>query len=139
MPNMNKDDEITRRVCERVEALGTFFKDAEYEALTPEEQEEYINTCFDKEVRRRALIRREEKGRVEGLEEGRAEGEAAGLEKGRAEGEAAGLKKGRAEGRAEGEKEKSLAIALAMKAEGISAELIAKCTGLAIEEIEHLG
>ena len=122
MPNMSKDDEITRRVCERVEALGTFFKDAEYEALTPEEQEEYINTCFDKEVRRRALIRREEKGRVEGLEEGRAEGEAAGLER----------------GRAEGQLDRSKEIARTMLADGEPIEKIVRYSGLSEAQIRAL-
>ena len=61
-----------------------------------------------------------------GLEQGRQQGLEEGLAKGRAEGEAVGLEKGRAD------------VARAMKAEGISTEVIAKCTGLSEEEIREL-
>ena len=80
----------------------------------------------------------------EGLEEGRAEGRAEGLAKGReeglAEGREVGLAEGRevglAEGRAEGEMNKGLEVARQMKAEGLPVEMIARCTGLSIEQIE---
>jgi predicted transposase/invertase (TIGR01784 family) len=55
-------------------------------------------------------------------------------EKGRAEGLAEGLAEGRAEGRAE----EKLEIAKNMKADGQPLDLIAKFTGLTIEEIEKL-
>ena len=66
----------------------------------------------------------------EGLEEGRAEGRAEGLAKGRAE--------GLAKGRAEGEMNKGLEIARQMKVEGLPVEMIARCTGLSIEQIKDL-
>ena len=72
----------------------------------------------------------------EGLEEGRAEGRAEGLAKGRAEGLAKGREEGLAEGRAEGEMNKGLEIARQMKVEGLPVEMIARCTGLSIEQIE---
>ena len=53
---------------------------------------------------------------------------------GRAEGRAEGLAEGRAEGRAERE----LEIAKAMKQQGLSMELIARCTGMPETEIESL-
>ena len=43
---------------------------------------------------------------------------------------------GRAEGRAEGEMNKGLEVARQMKAEGLPVEMIARCTGLSIEQIE---
>lgn len=46
--------------------------------------------------------------------------------------------KGRAEGRAEGERDKALESARRMKADGMPAELIAKYTGLSIEELAEL-
>jgi predicted transposase/invertase (TIGR01784 family) len=55
-------------------------------------------------------------------------------EKGRAE----GLAEGREEGRAEGRAEEKLEIAKNMKADGQPLDLIAKFTGLTIEEIEKL-
>ena len=42
------------------------------------------------------------------------------------------------EGRAEGAAEKSREVARKMKAEGITDEVITKCTGLTIEEVEVL-
>ncbi len=47
-------------------------------------------------------------------------------------------REGRAEGRAEGEKNKSVAIALKMKAKGFSASEISEMTGLTEAEIEAL-
>ena len=49
-----------------------------------------------------------------------------------------GEKKGREEGRAEGERDKALESARRMKADGMSAELIAKYTGLDIETVNSL-
>ena len=46
--------------------------------------------------------------------------------------------KGRAKGLAEGERNKTLEFALRMKADGMTAELIAKYTGLTVEEINSL-
>ena len=57
--------------------------------------------------------------------------------KGRAEGEAKGRAEGEAKGRAEGE-EKIRNNARTMKADGMAPELIAKYTGLTVEEIERL-
>ena len=76
-------------------------------------------------------------GRAKGLKEGRAEGRAEGLIEGRAEGliegRAEGLIEGRAEGLIEGRAEGMARIidtAKAMKAHGISEEIIEQCTGL---------
>ena len=52
--------------------------------------------------------------------------------------EVKGLEKGRAEGIAEGEKKKQLEVARNLKQMGLSAEVIAKGTGLTTEEIEKL-
>ena len=49
-----------------------------------------------------------------------------------------GLAEGRAEGRAEGEYNKAMESARNMKADGVSAELIAKYTGLTVEQINSL-
>ena len=61
-----------------------------------------------------------------------------GLEQGREEGRKEGREEGRKEGRAEGRAEERLANARRMKADGMAADLIAKYTGLTIEEIQTL-
>lgn len=65
-------------------------------------------------------------------------GLAEGLEKGLAEGLAKGLERGIEEGKAEGKTEERCLIALNMKKNGVSSELISQCTGLSIKEIELL-
>ena len=72
-------------------------------------------------------VRRErEKGKAEGLAQGKAEG----LAQGKAE--------GLAQGKAEGARNKAIASAKAMKADGMPASLIAKYTGLSEEQISDL-
>ncbi len=58
--------------------------------------------------------------------------------KGYARGKAKGLAEGMEKGRAEGEREKAMASARSMKADGMTPELIAKYTGLTVEEIYSL-
>ena len=61
-----------------------------------------------------------------------------GYARGKAKGMAEGMEKGRAEGLSEGEKNKALESARNMKADGMPAELIAKYTGLTVEETNSL-
>lgn len=61
-----------------------------------------------------------------------------GERKGRAEGRAEGLAEGLAKGLAEGERKKQLAIAGNMKSLGVAPEIIAKATGLTLDEIALL-
>ena len=61
-----------------------------------------------------------------------------GILEGRAEGRAEGHAVGRAEGRAEGERSMAIEMARKMKADGMPADVIAKYTGLSIEEIDAL-
>jgi predicted transposase/invertase (TIGR01784 family) len=62
------------------------------------------------------------KGKAEGREEGREEGRAEGL----------------AEGEAKGRADEKTKTARKMKADGMTADIIAKYTGLTIEEIDAL-
>ena len=88
----------------------------------------------------------EKKGRKEGKLEGKKEGlklgEKVGLEKGRAEGKLEGLAEGKEEGLKLGEQvglEKATReVAAKMKAQGITPEVIASCTGLTPEAIAKL-
>lgn len=75
-----------------------------------------------------------EKGRAEGLEKGLAKGRAEGLEKGLAEGRI----KGRTEGLAEGQQIERVKNARNLKNLGIDKEIIAKATGLTVDEIDYL-
>ena len=73
-------------------------------------------------------------GHAKGLAEGRAKGLAEGLAEGHAKGLAEGCEKGRAEGRAEGLRD----VAVTMKSMGIDEEVIAKATGLTIDEVKNI-
>jgi predicted transposase/invertase (TIGR01784 family) len=55
-----------------------------------------------------------------------------------AEAEEKGLTKGRAEGRAEGIQEGIQLVALNMLREGLSIEVVAKITGLSVEQVQQL-
>lgn len=88
------------------------------------------------EGRKEGLLKGREEGLAKGREEGLAKGREEGLVKGREEGLVKGREEGRAEGLAEGELSKGLEIARQMKAEGLPVEMIARCTGLSIEQIE---
>ena len=68
--------------------------------------------------------------KTEGLEEGRKQGLAKGLEEGREE--------GRKEGRKEGATASKREVAGKMKDEGLSPDIIAKCTSLSIAEVQAL-
>ena len=91
------------------------------------------------DIDRRAQMKYAQRvARETGLAEGRAEGRAKGLEEGRAK----GLEEGRAEGRAEGEAigalNKAMETARNMKAEGIPASVIVRCTGVTLEQVAEL-
>ena len=85
-----------------------------------------------------AEIKGRKRGRAEGREKGLAEGREKGLAEGREKGLAEGLAEGRAKGLAEGAGEAKRENARRMKADGMPAELIAKYTGLDVNEIESL-
>ena len=78
------------------------------------------------------------KGREEGLAEGRQEGLAEGLAEGREEGLAEGLVAGRQEGLAEGAELEKKNIAQGMKKKGFDISLIMELTGLSKEMILSL-
>ena len=99
---------------------------ADSKTLTKEEQEKYDNSMMVMWDNYAVYKHAEEKGIIKG--------EA----KGRAEGRVEGRMEGRAEGRAEGKKEKAKEIALNLLAYHTSIEVIAKTTGLTIEEVKKL-
>ena len=70
------------------------------------------------------------KGEAKGHKEGREEGIAEGIAKGR--------KEGIAEGEVKGRKEQAIEMARKLKEEGFDSAIIAKCSGLSLEEIEAL-
>ena len=107
------------RLLERPKALqerifSRLFDQAEIAQFTPEERREYQESVKDYWDYYSTMKTAHKKGKAEGLAEGEA--------------------KGRAEGRAEEKKEN----ARKMKADGMDINLIAKYTGLAVEEIKEL-
>jgi predicted transposase/invertase (TIGR01784 family) len=70
--------------------------------------------------------------------DGYADGEADGMVKGKAEGMAEGMVKGEAKGKAEGKAEEKVEIAKNLKLAGVNIQIIAKTTGLSVDEIQEL-
>ena len=106
--------------------------------LSKGELEAYYRHLENVVILRDNIYTEREEGRAEGREEGHAEGLAEGRAEGLAEGREKGLAEGRAEGREKGRAEEKREMALKMKAEGIPAEIIARCSGLREEEIDSL-
>ena len=102
--------------------------------MTKEEQAAYRRYLDDRVILADQIFTAKGEGRLEGLAEGLEEGRAAGLEEGRA----AGLEEGRTAGLEEGMQKEKLANARKMKADNMPADLIAKYTGLSLEEIASL-
>lgn len=75
---------------------------------------------------------------MEDREEGLVEGLAKGRVKGRAEGLEEGLSKGREEGREEGREDAKQQIAINLLQLGTPCEIVAKATGLSVEEVIKL-
>ena len=100
------------------EIFKRLFKTAEIATFTPEERIKYENDMTtERDIQNYISYAREK-----GIEEGRAEGIMEGMEKGREE--------GREEGRVEAAKN--------MLADEISIDLVAKYTGLSIEQVKEL-
>ena len=106
--------------------LGEARKKLSYYSMTKQER-----MAYDEHLNNIAIeLGIVDAAKLEGLMEGHKEGHKEGLAKGREE--------GLAEGRAEGEMNKGLEIARQMKAEGLPVEMIARCTGLSMEQIKDL-
>ena len=75
-----------------------------------------------------------ERDRINSINYARQEGR----EEGRVEGREEGLMEGELKGRKEGELKKQREIALAFKAKGVDAGMIAACTGLSLDEVTKL-
>ena len=123
------------RLMERPAALQErvfkkLFEQAEIARYSESERRQYEESRKDMWDYFSTMKTAKDKGIKEGLEKGRAEGLAEGMEKGLAE----GMEKGLAEGIETASREN----ARRMKADGMAAELIAKYTGLSVEEIEAL-
>ena len=81
---------------------------------------------IDQTVRHDEYVKGHEKGIKKGIEIGKIEGREQGIEI------------GKAEGLAQGRQEEKWATARNMKSEGIPSDIIQRCTGLPLEEIERL-
>ena len=103
---------------------------ADVASLSKEERERYQNSVNVYRTHLCVMDAAKEEGREEGRQEGREEGLKEGLKKGHQEGHQEGLKEGREEER--------LIIVRNLKSAGMSDELIAKATGVSLEEIRKL-
>ena len=106
--------------------FASLLDEAEYAGMSGEQKAQYREAMRRDWDYKNTIDFAHDKGFEEGLSEGEA--------KGRAEGLADGVAKGRAEGRTEEQR----AIAERMLAEGLSAEVVAKCTALTIEQVKEL-
>ena len=104
------------------EILKEFIDKAAFEKLSEDEKIMYLKSCYDEGARRCHLRKEREEGLAEGMEKGREEGLAEGI----------------AQGREEGAIAKSMEIARAMIADGMDNNIIARLTGLTVEQIAKL-
>lgn len=109
--------------------LDKLFSVAKFAAMDAQTQEKYLAQIMWEWDQESQIYT----GYMDGMEKGLADGRAKGLKEGRAKGRAEGLIEGRAEGMA-----RIIDTAKAMKAHGISEEIIEQCTGLSLEEIYEL-
>ena len=114
--NITKLKEVPGELSEKY--FRKLFESAKIANFTGEEQLSYIESEKMKYDYENCIEYAEEKG----------------LEKGREEGEA----KGKAEGLAEGEANKARSVAVNMLGKGFSANIIAECTGLSVEEVNAM-
>ena len=99
-------------------------------SLTKEEQEKYDNSMMVMWDNYAVYKHAEEKGMEKGIEKGRKEGKEEGKEEGRKEGIEEGIVKG--------VKKRNKEIALNLLAYNTPIDVIAKSTGLSIDEIKKL-
>ena len=114
--------------------LGEAREKLRYYSMTDKERHAYDEHLNAVMIQNDVLNTAKMEGRMEGLVEGRAEGRMEGLVEGRAEGRSEGLEIGREEG----EKKERLKNARNFKEMGVPLDIIARATGLTIEEIESL-
>ncbi|MBQ0048764.1 MAG: Rpn family recombination-promoting nuclease/putative transposase [Bacteroidales bacterium] len=123
--------DLDERPSELKEAIfNRLFELAEIAKYTPQERQDYEESLKNFRDWYSVLWTAEKKGHAEGLLEGRAEGHAEGLLEGRAE--------GRAEGLLEGAVTKAQEIALQMISDQMPVDLVAKYSGLSLEEVKSL-
>ena len=103
---------------------------ADSKTLTKEEQEKYDNSMMVMWDNYAVYKHAEEKGMEKGIEKGRKEGKEEGKEEGRKEGIEEGIVKG--------VKKRNKEIALNLLAYNTPIDVIAKSTGLSIDEIKKL-
>ncbi len=113
------------------------FQTAKLARLTKEEQK-MIDAAQKAKWDENAIRDYNESQLRHGLERGLATGFKQGLQQGLQKGLQKGLRQGRQQGRKEGVSAKATEIAKAMKANGLSREIILKCSGISEEEFAKL-
>ena len=98
----------------------------------------YDRYLMDRAILRNQMTTARGEGYLDGVNQGMTEGLEKGMAQGMAQGIAQGLEKGMAQGMAQGMVTANRENARRMMADGMTTDLIAKYTGLSIEEIEGL-
>jgi predicted transposase/invertase (TIGR01784 family) len=111
-------------------AYEAYFEASAVASFTPQETIKYDKDMMTERDRINSINYARQEGEQKGLRKGLREGRKEGREEGLQEGE----RKGKAEGKAESQRE----IALAFKAKGVDAGMIAACTGLSLDEVAKL-
>lgn len=119
--NMSKMDSVPKGWDED-EIISLLFNSANISTFTPQERTKYINDMTTQRDFENQLIYAASKGMERGIEKGIEKG----IEQGIEQGIEMGIEKG------------ILRTAKAMIAEGLSDEIVAKCTGLSAEEIRAI-
>jgi predicted transposase/invertase (TIGR01784 family) len=140
LKHLHQKKELSKNLEQTI--FEKLYRIAEYTNLTKEEKTMYdqdLKRKWDNEIARASAIEEGlEKGIAEGIERGIEQGIERGIEQGIEKGIEQGIEKGKAEGLAEGEHKKALEIAKSLKSMSLSAEDIAKATGLSTQQIEEI-
>ena len=118
--------------------LKRIYRSAELAALPSVVRISYISHIMNRNDMLNSIAEQLEDARAEARAEAREIGLAEGREEGWAEGREEGRAEGRAEGREEGHVEERAKNAKNLRDLGVDPEIIAKATGLTVEEIQNL-
>ena len=125
---------LERPAALRDRIFSRLFDVAEYASLDNIDKQNYVKAM----TTARDTHNQIEYAKETGLEEGLAKGLAKGRVIGRAEGLEEGLSKGLAEGREEGREDAKQQIAINLLQLGTPCEIVAKATGLSVEDVTKL-
>ena len=133
---------LERPAALRDRIFSRLFDVAEYASLDNIDKQNYVKAMTTaRDTHNQIEYAKEtglEEGLAKGLAKGRVIGRAEGLEEGLSKGREEGREEGRAEGREEGREDAKQQIAINLLQLGTPCEIVAKATGLSVEEVTKL-